>query len=295
MAVFPICQEMYQLMNRGLPFLVAATLLLTSCEKSVDTPTDVDLGKPYLHDLMAYPGSFNTDTMLVNGGTNPNDILTITFACFVNADLDAVHPAPTVRYAVRLPAEELLYKTGALRDDGVSPDASAGDGLYSGTVSFTIRRVEIGRFEVAVDAYYEGGTPSNMVSQGITVARSSRPPVVSSLSAPDTVAAPGPGQVTLLLMTLDASDPDGQADLREVFFRNLDSPSDTTRKFFLLDDGHIHGLSGDTTANDGTYSIIVQLPYGTPAGTSRFLFGATDFSGLSSNTILHPITITNPE
>jgi hypothetical protein len=281
-------------MRRGLPFLLLAALLSASCERSVDTPADTDLSRPYLHDLQIYPGSFNTDTILVDGGTDPQDLLTLSLNCVVIADKDPGSPTPTVRYTIALPADERVYAEGYLKDDGATPDLGAGDGIFTGTVTFSIERVDIGRFEVAIDGYYDPASPSNTVRHSFDVGRSSRPPAISGLNAPDTVILPGPGQVSLLLITLGASDPDGQGDIREVFFRNLDSPSDTTRKFFLLDDGHVTGVSGDSVANDGTFSIIVQLPYGTPAATYRFLFEATDRSGIASNTILHPLTVLNP-
>lgn len=282
-------------MNRGLPVLLLAALLLASCEHSVDTPADTDLSRPYLHDLQVFPGSFNTDTILVDGGSDPQDVLTLSFNCSVTVAPDAGSTAATVRYTVGLPAEERTFANGFLRDDGTTPDLNAGDGIFAGRVSFSIERVDIGTFELAVDGYYDAASPSNTVRHAIDVFRSSQPPVIAGLSAPDTVLLPGPGQVSLLLITLEASDPDGPGDIREVFFRNLDSPTDTTRKIFLLDDGHRTGVSGDSTANDGTFSITVQLPYGTPAATYRFLFEATDRSGLASNTILHPLTVLNPE
>jgi hypothetical protein len=281
-------------MKRGLSLFLLSALLFAACERSVDTPADTDLNRPYLHDLQIYPGSFNTDTILVSGGTNPQDILTLSLNCIVIADKDAGSPTPTVRYTVGLPADERVYAEGFLKDDGLTPDLGAGDGIFTGKVTFSIERVDIGRFEVAIDGYYDPAYPSNTVRHSFDVSRSSRPPVISELNAPDTVILPGPGQVSLLLISLGASDPDGPGDIKEVFFRNLDSPSDTSRKFFLLDDGHVTGVSGDSVANDGTFSIIVQLPYGTPAATYRFLFEATDRSGIASNTILHPLTVLNP-
>jgi hypothetical protein len=281
-------------MKRGLPVLLLGALLLASCERSVDTPLDRDLTSPFLHDVQISPESFNTDTILVNGGTDPGDILHLSFDCRVIADREA-GTTPTVRYTVGLPADERLYADGVLKDDGIAPDQSPNDGIFSGTVGFSIERVNIGKFEVAIDGFYDPASPSNIVRRSFDVFRSSQPPAITGLGAPDTVILPGPGQVSLLLITLDVSDPDGPGDVREVFFRNLDSPSDTTRKFLLLDDGHVTGVSGDSVANDGTFSIIVQLPYGTPAATYRFLFEATDRSGLASNTILHPLTVLNPE
>ncbi len=282
-------------MKRGFPVILLIAGLLNSCERTVDSPVDVDYSRPFLHDLAIYPEAFNTDTILVNGQTAPTDIVTLSLTCIVAVDDGPGTTSTTVRYSVTLPSEERLYGEGGLRDDGVAPDLSAGDGLFAGRVTFDIRRVDVGNFQLSVSGYHTPRFVSNTLQRQFGVFRSNRSPILSGLSAPDSVYLPPSGQVSLILMSVMAADSDGQGDIAEVFFRNLDSPSDTTRKFLMLDDGHINGTSGDSVANDGTFSIIVQLPSGTPAATSRFQFEAVDRSGSSSNTILHPLTILNPE
>ena len=96
-------------------------------------------------------------------------------------------------------------------------------------------------------------------------------------------------------MSIAASDSDGVGDVREVYFRNLDSPSDTTKKFFMYDDGDVNGVSGDLIADDGFYSITVQLPSGTPPATYRFSFEARDRLDLVSVALIHPLTVLSPE
>ncbi len=282
-------------MKRGFPIILLVAGLLNSCERTVESPLDVDYGKPFLHDLQIYPEGFNTDTILVNGQTAPTDIITLSLNCIVAVDTTPGSNSTTVQYLVTLPSEERLYGEGGLKDDGISPDLNAGDGLFTGAISFAIRRVDIGNFQLSVSGYHLPEYVSNTVQRQFGVFRSSRPPELSGLSAPDTVYLPPGGQVSLILMSVAATDSDGQGDIDDVFFRNLDSPSDTTRKFLMFDDGHVNGVSGDSVANDGTFSIIVQLPSGTPAATYRFRFEAVDRSGLASNTILHPLTILSPE
>jgi hypothetical protein len=123
------------------------------------------------------------------------------------------------------------------------------------------------------------------------VIRASHAPTIFNLSAPDTVLRPPVGQVRLIQLTIAAADSDGLDDIAEVAFRNLDSPSDTTRKFFMFDDGALGGVSGDTTAGDGTFSLVVQLPSGTAPGTFRFRYEAIDRSRLGSNVIIKPLTV----
>lgn len=282
-------------MRRGFPFIVLIAGLFTSCERTVDSPQDVDYSRPYLHDLQIFPETFNTDTILVNGQVNPQDVISLSLNCIVVVDEPTGSGPSNVRYSVTLPAEDRLYAQGILKDDGMNPDLGRGDGIYAGTVTFAIQRVDIGNFQLSVDGYHEAGSPSNTVRRQVGVFRSSRAPIISDLAAPDTINLPPPGEVSLILMSIAAADSDGLGDIRDVYFRNLDSPTDTTRKFILLDDGHPTGASGDSIANDGTFSIIVQLPSSTPAATYRFSFEAVDRSGLVSNTILHPLTILGPE
>jgi len=134
-----------------------------------------------------------------------------------------------------------------------SPDAIGGDGIYSGVVNFSLMRVEGGYFELSLSAVDESGNPSNTLKERILVFRSSRAPYLSGLSAPDTVVLPPPNLVSLILLSITANDSDGLEDIEEVFFRNLDSPSDTTRKFFMYDDGDVNGVSGDSVSGDGVF------------------------------------------
>lgn len=282
-------------MNRGLYVVTILAIFLASCEKTVDTPVQPDYRTPFLTDLQISPQAFNTDTILLNGQTDPGDVITLTLQGRVRVDFPTGSTPPAVQYSVTKPSEGKLFVTGNFRDDGISPDTYGGDGVYSGTVSFPLKRVEGGYLELFVKAVDGDGSTSNALRQSIPVFRSSRAPLLSGLSAPDTVILPPPALVSLILMSVTANDSDGPGDIREVFFRNLDSPSDTTRKFLLYDDGDVNGVSGDSVANDGIYSITVQLPFNTPVGTYRFLFEATDRFGLASNTILHPLTVLPPE
>lgn len=282
-------------MSRGFLYLFLLGIALTSCERTVDTPLDVDYTQPFLHGLVVSPVSFNTDTILINGQTTPDDIIELSLTCSVFADVPAPGQSANVTFTIANPGGGSTYATGMLHDDGILPDSAAGDGKYTGTVTFSIQRVEVGYFELSVVGAISDVVSSNTVRKVIPVFRSSRAPFLYDLSAPDTVVLPPANQVLLILMSVAASDSDGPEDVRDVYFRNLDSPSDTTRKFFLYDDGDVNGLSGDSLAGDGVYSIIVQLPSGTPAATYRFSFEAEDRLDLISTPIIHPLTVLGPE
>jgi hypothetical protein len=282
-------------MNRGFFYLFLLGIALTSCERTVNTALDADYSQPYLHTLEVFPVSFNTDTILVNGGTDPDDIINLSLTCSIVADVPVPGQSIGVTWSVTRPGGGPVSSGGTLLDNGIFPDDIAGDGKYSGVITFSIRRVEVGLFEVSVVGAISDIVSSNRVIRTVPVFRSSRAPFLTNLSAPDTVTLPPANQVLLILMSVAASDSDGPEDVREVYFRNLDSPSDTTKKFFMYDDGDLNGLSGDSVANDGYYSIIVQLPSGTPPATYRFSFEAQDRLDLLSTPLVHPLTVLGPE
>jgi len=282
-------------MSRGFCFTIILGVALISCERTVNTALDFNYTQPYLHNLELSPVSFNTDTILINGQTDPNNIIELTLICSVIADAPIPGQKSVVTYAVTSPGGKSVYATGTLSDNGVAPDDNAGDGKYSGTVRFSILRVEVGYFELSVTGAISEIVSSNTLRKSIPVFRSSRAPFVHDLSAPDSIVLPPANQVLLILMSIAASDSDGDGDIAEVYFRNLDSPSDPTKKFFMYDDGDVNGLSGDSVANNGYYSIIVQLPSGTPPGTYRFSFEAVDRLELTSIPLVHPLTVLGPE
>jgi hypothetical protein len=96
----------------------------------------------------------------------------------------------------------------------------------------------------------------------------------------------------VLLLTLKVEDPDGQSDVARVVFNSFkpDGSPSGGNPFSMFDDGlPVHG---DEKAGDGTFSLAISLPAGTPPGTYRFEFQALDRSNEPSNIIVHRITIT---
>jgi hypothetical protein len=176
--------------------------------------------------------------------------------------------------------------TVALHDDGASPDSVGGDGIYSALIQFNIPRSASGIYTLKVVASDNQGFVSNAVESPLFMVRDNQPPVLSNLVAPDTAVLPVGGSVNIPLY-VRATDPDGQADITQVYFRSLDS-SDPTQKFLMKNDGSAPG----SIPGDSTYSIIVK-PTDPPSvrKTYRFAFQATDTFGDTSATILHSITL----
>jgi hypothetical protein len=180
--------------------------------------------------------------------------------------------------------------TASLHDNGVAPDSVAGDSRYAGGLTFQASRSDVGMFRVRLRARSPDGSESNSLESRFQLTRNNAVPVLSQLLAPDTVSLPGGGSL-LIPMTVAAQDSDGLSDVREVYFRSLDS-SDPEQRYFLRDDGDSEGQSGDQVEGDGIFSIVVELSDGPNVRrTFRFLFQAVDAPGDTSAALLHHLTV----
>ena len=178
-----------------------------------------------------------------------------------------------------------------LLDNGAAPDSNAGDGVFSVTIRFGVLKSATGRYRMQFSATTPDGLVSNVLELPVYMVRNNAPPVLSNLQAPDTVTVPVGGG-TNILISVKATDADGQSDIKEVFFKSLDS-SDPTFKYLLLDDGGgSSGQSGDAVAGDSVYTIVISL-FDSPTvrKTYRFAFQASDAFGDTSATLLHRMTI----
>jgi hypothetical protein len=272
-------------------FLVIALFVL-GCQSDENTPIDPFHLPPFVKSSAISPTSINTDTINVGQQRLPTDTLNIT----VNAIAQVSDPAgisnlQEVSVSIYKPASRDLIKTAPLFDDGVSPDAIAADGIFTGLVTFKILRSDIGDFQVEVIAVNKSNVTSNTLTRFLTVERLNRPPILSDLVAPDSVSVST--SVVLLQLTVTAADPDGQSDVQKVFFNSFkpDGSPSSGNPFQMLDDGNAGGSSGDQVSGDGIYSLVIQLPPGTPKGDYRFEFQAEDRSGALSNTVVHTITV----
>jgi hypothetical protein len=180
-----------------------------------------------------------------------------------------------------------------LFDDGIAPDSSLHDNIFSGIVQFSLTRAQVGRYQLRVTAVDLQGARSNSPSGQVQLTRRNSPPALFNLEAPDSVTRPLTGNL-LFGMSIAATDSDGLADVSEVYFRSLTS-STPERKIFLYDDGGVtppNGVSsGDRLAGDGIFSVIVQLPFDVAAGTRIFAFQARDTFGDTSATLNHPLIV----
>jgi len=114
------------------------------------------------------------------------------------------------------------------------------------------------------------------------------PEIANTIVEPDTVVVTVP---TVILTSVEASDPNGQNDILKVYFIVYNPDGSTNgNELELFDDGNIDD-HGDLNAGDGIYSLLIQVDQTNEKGTYRFEFGARDRGGIQSNTIDHIVLI----
>lgn len=241
-------------------------------------PTDIDFGK--------VPASGST--------------VNITAVGYVNTiDDNGLNDIASVRYSIYSPNGK-LFASGALADNGVFPDAAAGDGKFNSNIDLALPKDIIGTYSVQFSTSDKMGFKSNTFNLPLKITLSTNhSPAISQLVCPDSVRVPNSADsVNLVEISLNVSDQEGLNDVVSVVLTSLRPDSSIAGTFFLYDDGGniVHsqfGLpSGDDAANDGTYSIIVPIFSTTQRNTYRdFVFTARDQSGATSNAITKRILI----
>ncbi len=159
---------------------------------------------------------------------------------------------------------------------------------YHAPCNVAIHRGDVGDYRVEVTGVDGDGRATNRAISKFTVVYGTKPPVLAELFAPDTVAL-DPVDKKLLILAVRVVDSSGLADIRRVFFNSFlpnNAPA-SGNPFLMYDDG----THGDATANDGIFTLLVELPPTTQKGRYRFEFQAVDYSNLTSNVLIHHIIV----
>ena len=271
-------------------FILISTI---GCEKNYTTVIDSAGGAPLIQNANFSVSVVNTDTINLAGHPvrSPEDTVTIRGIAQVRIDSSAgAMNISLVGYSVLDFSSSLTE--GTLHDDGIPPDRNAHDNIYSGYIDFQIQRVFVGILSINLWGESMTGYRSNTSVLPLQVIRLNHPPVLSNLIVDSLISIKGINQKFFPII-IKATDPDGQSDIRIVYFNSYKpngSPA-SGNPFLMYDNGDYNGTSGDFTADDGYYSLRVGLP--TAAGTYRFEFFAVDRSNDTSNTFIKNIVVTN--
>lgn len=260
-------------------------LLLPSCGKENLGILDLNISNPPIIKFAKIePNKINLDTILVGTEKSPEDTLKIKFkATAIVYDKDGQDDiSETFCYVINPLRGTTLIQTKLSRMD---------DSTFYGTPEFNIQRKEAGICYVKIFSVDKSNFTSNEFYFNLNLYRGNRPPIISDLNAPDSVILQS--QTILIKITIKATDPDGDNDIKAVYFNSFkpDGSPSSGNPFRMYDDGNANGISGDEKAGDGIYSIIIQLPPNTQKGTYRFEFQAIDRAGATSNTITHFLVV----
>lgn len=198
-----------------------------------------------------------------------------------------------VRLEIYPPAYTQPAVIDTLRDDGQSGDGAAGDGEFGLLLESTRLGNTAGIFTVALRPVDSAGGIGPAVIDSYAMKRfyqDNHPPELSALTAPSAISRSATPNTYLLAVS--ASDPDAASGDRvtRVFFNSFrpDGTPASGNPFQMRDDG----TGGDDTADDGRYSLIIQITSANPTGDYRFEFQAQDNSGALSEKLIHTITVT---
>jgi hypothetical protein len=151
-----------------------------------------------------------------------------------------------------------------------------------------IKRGDVGDYRVEVTGVAGQESMVNSAVSKFTVVYGTKPPVLLSVSAPDTLVLSST-ETQVFSVSVAVTDSSGLADIRMVFFNSYlpSNAASSGNPFMLYDDG----TPGDVTAGDGIYTLTIQLTPAAAKGRYRFEFQAVDYSGLSSNILKHNIYV----
>ncbi len=263
-----------------------ALLLSSGCRNEPSGTIQPDFRAPYLLSLQVAHTQLDLDTSAAPAVVrNTDGSYTVTDSVFATV-VDPTDGANIRSCTYRLSAPG---SSSTLQTADLSLTDVAGNVVHAaGTVSFTIRRGDIGRYTVQVTATGAANASSNAQLASIVISRRDARPQISNLLAPDTLHRPSTG-FQLVRIALTANDSDGLADIEKVFFKSINSQAPDFEQP-LFDDGAL-ALDGDSVANDGRYARLLTLDSTATLGTKEFRFWARDKSGVLSDSLIHFIVI----
>lgn len=163
--------------------------------------------------------------MISNPYQNPDTVFTTSSSPVINlntsvtVNVNGGTPLNFVSCSVKNP-QEVLIGQFLMSDNGINPDTVSGDGIYSVSVSISnIQCLLVGKYSIEYLAENNSGLFSNLITSDFRVVNSAnQPPFIISASLPDSVIRPLPGDSSLLTISVNAGDPDGLCDIKDVTF-----------------------------------------------------------------------------
>jgi len=183
-----------------------------------------------------------------------------------------------------------LFNNGNFNDHG---DLFANDSIFSIKLDSSFAADKLGEYTFnfhAEDSFNEENNiiPVHQIFIENLLGRILSTSVPDSIEKPTTAGSTVPFELNALI-----TDPQGLADVDSVFFLS-EKPDGTFSgngyHFELFDDGD-QGHNGDDTANDGEYSLIIQIAESNDLGIYKFHFYMRDHVGQLSSVVKDSIIV----
>ncbi len=210
------------------------------------------------------------------------------------SDPDGVNTIKFIVLEIYPPAFPKPTRTDTLRDDGKSGDGAANDGTFGLKANPSRFGSACGLFSIVFRAVDATGGVSAAALQTLRITRvrlaNNTIPLLSEPNVPATISRSATPNTHLL--SIKADDPDAICDdaITRVFFNSFlpNGAAATGNPFAMRDDGK----EGDAIANDGRYSLTIQITAQATTGTYRFEFQAQDRNGGLSEKLIRTINVT---
>ncbi|MBL7978250.1 MAG: hypothetical protein JNN12_07895 [Bacteroidetes Order II. Incertae sedis bacterium] len=262
---------------RFFPVFIFA-FFLTSCDEA-SGPYPLSRRPPVLSDFQYSPQAVNLAGLPASQIEGENVRIPLVLQTTVtDADNTGIE---AVSYGIYAPGQSVTpILKGTLTGNA---------GQYTATANLLIAKGAVGVYSIRVQAIDRDGLVSNMAFGSFAYAAAGSPPVLASIEMPATIKRPTAGQATnKVVIVATVSDPDGLSNIERVVLR-----TQSGAELPLLDDGQKTGLSGDETAGDGKFTLIIQVNSSNALGINTFDFQAFDRTGLTSNVIRKSIEVIN--
>jgi hypothetical protein len=195
--------------------------------------------------------------------------------------------------------EGRTLSTSALSDAGIYPDLVANDGLYSAKIRLTTTKKQIGNYSLQLQATDRSNQKSNIVYQQVALKNTANdPPILSSLTLPDSAIIPTGQDSTIVKIVVMVSDSQGRGDIVSVTGTLKLPDGSIYLSFSLYDDGGnvarppFNVTSGDSAANDGRFTTRL-LFVKKSVGNYMLRLQAKDLAQALSNAITKTFYVRN--
>jgi hypothetical protein len=262
-------------------------ILFQSCENLSTTSIENEKQTPYIKSENISPLQFNTTTLQTNNNVVRLDI-DVSLIEILNGD-DAKRIEQFKYEISNLTAFELNF-SGNIENITSSPIFNNSI-QHNGRIFIGIKESDIGNYLLQVYGTNSETHNSNSILANFLVIRQNDPPFIEYVIAPDTIIVDIP--TVSFVVSAKVFDLQGRADINRVYFNSYrpDGVPASGNPFTMFDNGDRNGPSGDLVANDGIYSLRINITQENLKGTYRFDFYAVDKSGSRSGIYQHFIVV----